>query len=120
MKLIWQALGWLALAAGVAGAVLPIVPTTPFLLLAAYAFARSSPELHRWLIEHPRFGPPIVLWQRERAISRRSKRNAMVAMAATLAISVALGVPPAVIVIQAAAICVVSTFLLTRPDGGGP
>lgn len=118
MKLVWQALGWLALAAGIAGAVLPIVPTTPFLLLAAYAFARSSPELHRWLIEHPRFGPPIVLWQTQHAISRRSKRNALLAMAAVLATSFVLGVPTMVITIQAVALVLVSVFLLSRPSGG--
>ena len=59
LKVLWLTLGLLATACGVAGIVLPLVPATPFLLLAAFAFARSSPRLHGWLVAHPRLGRPI-------------------------------------------------------------
>lgn len=52
-----MALGWLAFATGIVGIVLPLLPTTPFMLLAAALFARSSPRFHRWLLTHPWFGP---------------------------------------------------------------
>lgn len=60
VRALWLTLGLVSTACGVAGVVLPLVPTTPFLLLAAYAFARSSPRLHNWIMMHPRLGLPIA------------------------------------------------------------
>ncbi len=116
-RALWTMLGLLSTACGIAGAVLPLVPTTPFLLLAAYAFARSSPRLHNWLITHPRLGPPIVNWNSHGAISRRAKVTAAAVMAATLLLSVAAGVSGRILLIQAVVLCGAATFVLTRPDG---
>jgi uncharacterized membrane protein YbaN (DUF454 family) len=107
----------LSTACGIAGVVLPLVPTTPFLLLAAFAFARSSPRLHDWLVTHPRLGPPIHNWRHHRAISPRAKTLAVLAMVAALGISVWAGVASAVIAVQAAVIVGVGVFILTRPSG---
>ena len=52
---------------------LPILPTVPFVLVAAYCFERGSPELSRWLMEHPKFGPPLRAWRQHGVISVRSK-----------------------------------------------
>lgn len=116
MRVVWIGVGGGAVVLGTAGLVVPLVPTTPLLLVAAWAFARSSPRLHDWLVTHPRFGPAIHDWQRHRAISRRAKALAMLAIAATVATSLALGVGALVLTVQLAVLACVSTFILTRPD----
>lgn len=59
----WLLAGITAVALGLVGVVLPLLSATPFLLLAAFCFARSSPRLHCWIVEHPRYGPPFRAWQ---------------------------------------------------------
>jgi uncharacterized membrane protein YbaN (DUF454 family) len=76
----WLLLAWVSLALGLAGVVLPGLPTTPFVLLAAFAASRGSTALHRWLHEHPRFGSIIADWQREGAVSLKAKRVATLSM----------------------------------------
>jgi uncharacterized membrane protein YbaN (DUF454 family) len=69
--------GWLAVGLGIIGIILPVLPTTPFMLLAAACFARSSPRFHRWLLANRWFGPPIRQWQESRTLRRSVKRRAM-------------------------------------------
>jgi uncharacterized membrane protein YbaN (DUF454 family) len=116
LRPLWIALGGLSVALGIAGIFLPLLPTTPFMLLAAFAFARSSPRLHGWLVAHPRFGPAIEDWRRHGAVSRRAKRYAVAAMAAALAIGWAGGFGVTVLAVQAAVLALVALFVLTRPD----
>ena len=78
---IFKGLGFLAMGLGAIGAVLPIMPTVPFLLLAVYFFARSSPELEQKILDHPHWGPQVRDWRERRAISRSSKTIAIGAMA---------------------------------------
>ena len=82
MRLLYRVLGYLAVALGAIGAFLPIMPTVPFLLLAVYFFARSSPELEQKILDHPHWGPQVKDWRERRAISRRSKTLAIGAMTA--------------------------------------
>lgn len=77
-------LGWLCVGFGVIGAVLPVLPTTPFLLVAAWAFARSSRRFHDWLIDHPRLGPPVRAWRQHRVVPLRAKIAALSTMLASL------------------------------------
>jgi len=83
---LYLALAGLALALGVIGIVVPGLPTTPFILLAAWAAARGSTRLHRWLRAHRVFGPMIVDWERNGAVSRRAKWTATIAMTLCAAI----------------------------------
>lgn len=82
----YLALAYLALALGLVGIVVPGLPTTPFVLLAAWAAARGSRRLHRWLHAHRVFGPMIADWERSGAVSRRAKWSATLAMIACAAI----------------------------------
>ena len=78
----YKGLGFLAVGLGAIGAALPIMPTVPFLLLAVYFFARSSPELEQKILDHPHWGPQVKDWRERRAISRSSKTMAIGAMTA--------------------------------------
>jgi uncharacterized membrane protein YbaN (DUF454 family) len=72
-----RAVGVVALALGIIGAFVPLMPTTIFLLIALWAFSRSSPRFHRWLYSHPRLGPPLRAWHEHRVISTRAKAAAV-------------------------------------------
>ena len=107
-------LGWTSVGLGIAGAFLPLLPTTPFLLLAAYAFSKSSDRLHRWLIEHPNLGPPITHWHHHRAISKHTKIYASVSMLVVFAISFLVSAPTWVLLTRAGVLSFVALFLWTR------
>lgn len=79
---LWLCLAYLFLGLGLIGIVLPGLPTTPFVLLAAYCAARGSKRLHDWLLAHRLFGPMIRDWQESGAVSRKAKRWAIGTMAA--------------------------------------
>jgi uncharacterized protein len=109
-------LGFAGTACAIAGALLPLVPTTPFLLVAAYAFARSSPRLHAWLLGHPRFGPLITDWQRHGAISRGAKAGALTVIGLTPLITLAMQASTWILVVQLIVLVPVTLFIVTRPD----
>jgi uncharacterized membrane protein YbaN (DUF454 family) len=115
--MFWTGLGAVSLALGVIGIALPLLPTTPFILLAAFAFARGSPRLRHWLETHRRFGPPIRDWERYGAVAPRAKRLAAALMALTFVIPLLAGLPPAALAVQAACLAGAAAFVLTRPDG---
>jgi uncharacterized membrane protein YbaN (DUF454 family) len=80
-------LGWTCVLLGLVGAFLPLMPTTVFLLLAAWAFARSSDRWHQWLRNHARFGEAIRAWEEHHAMPRRAKRVAFAALALSYALT---------------------------------
>ena len=88
MRGLFVALGILALALGVIGIFLPVLPTTPFVLLAAACFARGSQRFHRWLLDQPTFGPIVREWEQYRSIPYRTKLTAVVLMTLTFGASI--------------------------------
>jgi uncharacterized membrane protein YbaN (DUF454 family) len=112
----WLVSGLVAMALGLLGIVLPLLPTTPFLLLAAFCFARSSPALHDWIVHHPRLGPPIRDWRTHGAISRNAKIAAVAMLAAALATGILADLGPRVLAVQGIVLLLVGAFLLTRPS----
>ena len=108
-------IGFVSLALAGLGVLLPLIPTTPFVLVAAIAFANSSEKLHQWLLEHDIFGPLISNWRRHGAISRTTKIVSLLSMVAIILVSVLLSIPTYVIVIQAVVLSAAAIFILSRP-----
>ena len=82
-RLLWMLAGLVSLVVGFIGIFLPLLPTTPFVLLAAFCFSRGSKRMEAWLVHHPRFGPMVQAWRRHRAVPLRAKQLATVMMAAS-------------------------------------
>jgi uncharacterized membrane protein YbaN (DUF454 family) len=94
---VYKALGWSSVGMAVVGAILPGIPTVPFVALAGYFFIRSSPPARQWLEESRWFGPILRDWEVHRAVSRSVKRSAVGLMALGLAFSWLIGLPPAIL-----------------------
>jgi len=117
MKIIYLCLGLSCVLLAVVGIALPLLPTVPFLLLAAFFFARSSERLHSWLLSHAKFGPMIVDWHEHGAIRPNAKKAATISVAAVLGLSLLLQVPDHVLLIQVITLSGVMIFIWTRPNG---
>ena len=113
---MWFAVGLAAVLLAALGVVLPLLPTTPFLLVAVYAFARSSDRWHAWLHSNPVFAPLIRDWRRYRAISRRAKIVGVASMAGVFGVSLAVGVSPTILAVQAVVLSASAVFVLSRPS----
>ncbi len=109
------ACGTVCVALGVVGIFLPLLPTTPFLLLAAWLFARSSPRLHHWLLNHPRLGPILASWQSGRGLERGVRRRILLALWGGMSLSMLLiGKLWAVLLLGTIGFCV-SIYILRQP-----
>ena len=115
MRPLFLAAGLLFVGLGVIGAFLPIMPTVPFLLLAAFCFARSDPALEQRILDHPTWGPQVKDWRERRAISRRSKVMAIGAMTVGAGVTwYTLGVP--YVYISIAILVLSGTWIATRNE----
>lgn len=113
-KVLWILAGLVCTGLAILGAFLPVMPSTVFALGAGACFARSSPRLERWLLEHPRLGPAVRAWRAERAIPTSAKVVAVSSMTAS-GVLVALTAPPAVAVGVAVVLVACALYVGTRP-----
>jgi uncharacterized membrane protein YbaN (DUF454 family) len=93
-RMLFNVAGTLALGLGILGIFLPLLPTTPFVLLAAACYARGSERFHAWLLANRTFGPMVFEWERHRSLPYRTKITAIVLMSVTLGLSIAFFVRP--------------------------
>lgn len=113
VKHLLNAIGIIAVGLGLLGIFLPLLPTTPFLLLASACFARGSTRLHRWLLTNPMFGRYLRDWEEGRGIPARAKGIVLVLMWASLGYSMTR-VPHLALQIMLAAIGLCVTVYLLR------
>lgn len=115
MRPIYLTVGLLSVLLGIIGIALPLLPTVPFMILAAFCFARANPAWERRLLDHAHFGPHIVAWRTRGAISRRGKAMAVIALVASSALGLVMldgwlaAVPLAVALIS-------GSWIVTRPS----
>ena len=105
---------------GIVGIIVPMLPTTPFVLLAIGCYSRSSPRLAHWLETHPRFGPTLRAWRNQGAIGGRAKAAAVLAMALGYGfVIVGAKIPVLGSAAIAATLVACAVFILSRPSPAG-
>ena len=116
MRQLWFAVGALFMGLGIVGIALPVMPTVPFLLVAAWAFARSSPRLRQKILDNPTYGPAVREWQERGAVGRRAKIWAVAAMTGGVGLSFWVGMPIWVVATQGVICTLVAAYLVSRPE----
>lgn len=116
-KVFFQIAGWTSLVLGVFGIILPVLPTTPFIILAAFCFSKGSPKMHSWLLEHRYAGPLIKDWELHRVIRLRPKILATFLLGATLSYSLLFRNVSFILSLLLSVICVLSlAFIWSCPS----
>jgi len=119
-RYVYVAIGLLFVGLGALGVVLPVVPTTPFLLISLWAFARSSQRLEAWLLAHRLFGPRLVEWKKHRVIPWSVKLTAWGSMIASLTLMIVTGRSPIAIVGAASVMAIGATYVASKPSKPPP
>ncbi|KPQ29214.1 MAG: hypothetical protein HLUCCX14_06745 [Marinobacter excellens HL-55] len=112
----FRILAYISIGIAAVGLILPLLPTTPFVLLAAYFASKGSPAFALWLEDHPKFGPAIVQWRHRRAIPVTAKVLACSMMVLSWTMLVWLGSPAFVLTVSGLFMLSVAGYLLTRPS----
>ncbi len=116
VRIIWFIVGGGSLALGTLGIFLPLLPTVPFYLLAAFGFSKSSSRVHGWLLNHKIFGPDIKNWNQNRIIHRRAKLMALAGMAGSVILAGVLGIPLKYIAVQVICLAFVARFIWKQKE----
>jgi uncharacterized membrane protein YbaN (DUF454 family) len=113
----WVIAGWISFAVGIIALAIPVVPTVPFMIVAAFCFSRGSPRLHSWIIHHPKFGKPILEWEQHGLIRSRTKIITTVLIAGSCVSSFLIfPVPRPVKIALAVIFPLVLIFVWSRPS----
>ena len=115
-RLVWLIIGLGAIAVAGLAVVLPLLPTTPFVLLALWCFARSSQRFHDWLYGHPRFGALARNWRNYGVVPFRAKLLSVAMMSLSLGIMIHNEVDWRIVVVVGAVLVVVASWLVSRPS----
>ena len=117
MRPLYFTLGWTFFGIGFAGAFLPVLPTTPFMLVSLWCFSRSSPRFHNWLYSHKFFGPPLQQWHEYRVIPLTAKIVALLFMTIALIYMHVFSVFAFWVKLMATTIIIYGAwFILTKPS----
>lgn len=113
----YLSLGYLCFGLGFIGIFLPILPTTPFMIVALWAFSKGSKKMHSWLINHPRFGESLRNWEQHKVIPIKAKLTAFTfIMASAIYILFFSNVPTYAAIISTSTMACAITYVLTRPS----
>lgn len=115
-KWLYWLLAVAALALGLIGIVVPLLPTTPFLIVALWAAGKCSPKLESWLINHPKLGPVLKGWQDHRAIPLTAKWLSSLMMLSSLGFIWYRGAGAMVIVTVAVIMAIVMAYIFSKPS----
>lgn len=113
--MLWTLLAYACIALALLGLVVPGLPTTPFVLVAAWAASRGSARLHAWLHEHPQLGPALNDWEQQGAVTTRAKIIALTFLAVSWGIMYVREISTTALVGVGLLIVTVGTFVATRP-----
>lgn len=116
VRVAYASLAGIALALGIVGLFLPLLPTTPFILVAAWAASKGSPRLHRWIWNHPHMGPLLHNWHTKGAVPRTAKWLACISMSLSWIGMMAMGMSWIILAVTALLFISVCAFLITRPE----
>lgn len=119
-RYVYVAIGLLFVGLGALGVVLPVVPTTPFLLISLWAFARSSQRLEAWLLAHRVFGPRLVEWRKHRVIPWSVKLTAWGSMIGSLTLMILTGASPIAIIGAASVMAIGAGYVASKPSKPPP
>ncbi len=116
MRIFWFLIGGSSLSLGTLGIFLPLLPTVPLYLLAAFGFSKSSTKMHNWMLNHKIIGPEIRNWNEKRIINRRAKIMASAGMAGSFVLALALSVPLKYIALQVVCLVFVARFIWKQKE----
>ncbi|HKU14902.1 MAG TPA: YbaN family protein [Steroidobacteraceae bacterium] len=113
---LWRAVALLAFAVGIVGLAIPVLPTVPFLILAAWAASKGWPAFELWLLEHRLYGPHIRSWRERRIVPRAAKIWAVLTMSASATLIQLLDVPRWLQIGTPLVMAVIAVWLCSRPE----
>jgi uncharacterized membrane protein YbaN (DUF454 family) len=117
LRWVYFALGWVFFGLGALGAVLPVLPTTPLMILALWAFSKSSARFQTWLYTHRVFGPPLRRWREHRVIPPAAKLAAVTAMAVSLGYLAGFTAAPLALLVATGGLMLgAAGYIVSRPS----